>query len=129
MIQAQPVQPVVQDDSNGLVKLPEEHQQRRIVVEEYPEYPSMQNQGKKYLIAARVGKILEISISFSPRNLRIFENYPQLNLNWFMPFKPQNFSLILINGTLTLTSKIEDFWGSTSNKIFEEFSKNLKKII
>ena len=48
---AQPVQPVVQDDSNGLVKLPEEHQQRRIVVEEYPEYPSMQNQGKKYLIA------------------------------------------------------------------------------
>ena len=26
-----------------------------------------------------------------------------------MPFKPQNFSLILINGTLTLTSKIEDF--------------------
>ena len=52
MIQAKPVQPVVQDDSNGLVKLPEEHQQRRIVVEEYPEYPSMQNQGKKYLIAA-----------------------------------------------------------------------------
>ena len=46
-----------------------------------------------------------------------------------MPFKPQNFSLILINGTLTLTSKIEDFWGSSSNKIFEEFSKNLKKII
>ena len=46
-----------------------------------------------------------------------------------MPFKPQNFSLILINGTLTLTSKIEDFWGSTSNKIFEEFSKNLEKII
>ena len=80
-------------------------------------------------IMNRVGKILEISISFSPRNLRIFENYPQLNLNWFMPFKPQNFSLILINGTLTLTSKIEDFWGSTSNKIFEEFSKNLKKII
>ena len=79
--------------------------------------------------STRVGKILEISISFSPRNLRIFENYPQLNLNWFMPFKPQNFSLILINGTLTLTSKIEDFWGSTSNKIFEEFSKNLKKII
>ena len=31
--------------------------------------------------SSRVGKILEISISFSPRNLRIFENYPQLNLN------------------------------------------------
>ena len=80
------------------------------------------------MMRIRVGKILEIPISFSPRNLRIFENYPQLNLNWFMSFKPQNFSLILINGTLTLTSKIEDFWGSTSNKIFEEFSKNLKKL-
>ena len=47
-----------------------------------------------------------------------------------MPFKPQNFSLILINGTLNLTSKIEDFSQSVNLKqIFEEFSKNLKKII
>ena len=53
MIQPQPVQPVVQDDSDRLVKLPEEHQQRRIVVEDYPEYPSIQNHGKKSLMAVR----------------------------------------------------------------------------
>ena len=83
--------------------------------------------GSQLKVSNRVAKILKISISFLPRNLRTFENYPQLNLNWFMPFKPQNFSLILINGTLTLILKIENFWGSSSNKIFEKFSKNLKK--
>ena len=43
---AQPAQPVNPDDSIGLVKLPDEHQQRRVMdgYPEYPEYP-IQNLG------------------------------------------------------------------------------------
>ena len=43
---AQPAQPVNPDDSIGLVKLPDEHQQRRVMdgYPEYPEYP-IQNPG------------------------------------------------------------------------------------